>query len=207
MQTMQKEPTSFTDQMRVRFKGIIDPIATFLNKLGVSPNAITLLGVLGNAVGAIFLARGDMFLGGLVILICTSFDALDGTMARLSGKTSDFGAFLDSVTDRYSELFLFGGLLFYFTTQGDVLTNLGIYAAAGGSILVSYTKARAASLKFNADVGILTRVERYIVIVPLLLLGQPILAIWIVAVLANVTALQRVWKVRGQADRIPPHNQ
>ncbi len=202
METVQKESTTFTDRMRVRLKGVLDPIGAFLNRLGISPNAMTMLGLLGNVIGAVFLARGDMFAGGLFMLICTPFDALDGTMARLRGEASDFGAFVDSVTDRYSELFILGGLLFYFTLKGDALTTIGIYAAAAGSVLVSYVKARADSLKFNANVGILTRVERYIVLAPLLVFGQPILAIWIVAVLANITALQRIWKVRQQARQI-----
>jgi CDP-diacylglycerol---glycerol-3-phosphate 3-phosphatidyltransferase len=199
METVQKKPSSFTDQMRIRFKGVFDPIGAFLNKLGISPNTMTMLGLLGNIVGAFFLARGEIFLGGLFIVICTPFDALDGTMARLKGQASEFGAFVDSVTDRYSELFVLGGLLFYFTLQKDAVTTIGIYAAAAGSVLVSYVKARADSLKFDANVGILTRVERYLVIAPLLLLNQPQLAIWIVAILANITALQRIWRVRQQA--------
>jgi CDP-diacylglycerol--glycerol-3-phosphate 3-phosphatidyltransferase len=199
METVQKKPSSFTDHMRIRFKGVFDPIGAFLNKLGISPNTMTMLGLLGNIVGAFFLAKGEMFMGGLLIVICTPFDALDGTMARLKGEVSEFGAFLDSVTDRYSELFVLGELLFYFTLRGDATTTVGIYVAAAGSVLVSYVKARAESLKFDANVGILTRVERYLVIAPLLLLNQPQLAIWIIAVLANVTAFQRIWKVRQQA--------
>jgi CDP-diacylglycerol---glycerol-3-phosphate 3-phosphatidyltransferase len=201
METVQKKSVTFTEQMRVRLKGVLDPIGAFLNKIGISPNTMTLLGLLGSIIGALFLARGEMFLGGLFIVICTPFDALDGTMARLRGEASEFGAFVDSVTDRYSELFMLGGLLFYFTLQGDALTTIGIYAAAAGSVLVSYVKARADSLKFDANVGILTRVERYLVLAPLLLLDQPKIAIWIVAVLANITALQRIWKVRQQAHK------
>jgi CDP-diacylglycerol---glycerol-3-phosphate 3-phosphatidyltransferase len=201
METVQKKPNTFTDQMRIRLKGVLDPIGAFLNMLGISPTTMTMLGLLGNVVGAVFLARGDMFVGGLFIFICTPFDALDGTMARLRGEASEFGAFVDSVTDRYSELFILGGLLFYFTLRGDALTTIGIYAAAAGSVLVSYVKARADSLKFDANVGILTRVERYLVIAPLLLLNLPQLAIWIVAILANITALQRIWKVRQQAHK------
>ena len=199
MEKAQKKPTTFTELMRVRLKGVLDPIGAFFNRLGISPNTMTMLGLLGNVVGAVFLARGDMLIGGLFILICTPFDALDGTMARLRGEASEFGAFVDSVTDRYSELIILGGLLFYYTFHGDAVTTLGIYIAAAGSVLVSYTKARADSLKFDANVGILTRVELYLVIAPLLLLNLPQIAIWIIAVLANVTALQRIWKVRQQA--------
>jgi CDP-diacylglycerol--glycerol-3-phosphate 3-phosphatidyltransferase len=205
METVQKKPTTFTDRMRVRLKTVLDPIGAFLNKLGISPNTMTMLGLFGNLVAALFLARGDMFLGGLFMLICTPFDALDGTMARLRGQASEFGAFVDSVTDRYSELFILGGLLFYYTQQGDALTTIGIYIAAAGSVLVSYVKARADSLKFDANVGILTRVERYLVLAPLLLFGLPQIAIWIIAVLANITALQRIWKVRQQAHKPTPN--
>jgi CDP-diacylglycerol--glycerol-3-phosphate 3-phosphatidyltransferase len=196
----QKVPVkTFTDYMRVWFKGIVDPIGAFLNRIGITPNMMTLLGLLGNMVGAWFLSQGNMFLGGVFVLICTPFDALDGTMARLRGEANEFGAFVDSVTDRYSELFILGGLLYYFATQHDAVTTIVIYTAAAGSVLVSYVKARADSLKFDANVGILTRMERYLVIAPLLLINQPVIAVWIVAVLANITALQRFWKVRQQA--------
>lgn len=184
--------------MRSSFKGILDPVAGFLNRLGVTPNMMTLLGLIGNVAGAWFLSQGNMLLGGVFVLICTPFDALDGTMARLRGEASDFGAFVDSVTDRYSELFILGGLLYHFIQINDQVSALAVYIAAAGSVLVSYVKARADSLKFNANVGILTRMERYLVLAPLLVLNQPSIAVWVVAVLANVTALQRIWKVRQQ---------
>lgn len=195
----QEKKKTFTDYMRVWFKGILDPLAVFFNRLGIAPNTMTILGLLMNIGAAYLLAQGQMFWGGVLVLIGGPFDALDGTMARLRGEASDFGAFVDSVTDRYSELVILGGLTFYFTQQGDWLSVMGCYLAAAGSVLVSYTKARADSLHFNANTGILTRVERYLVIAPLLLFNLPILAIWIVAVLANITALQRIWKVRRQA--------
>jgi CDP-diacylglycerol--glycerol-3-phosphate 3-phosphatidyltransferase len=185
--------------MRLWFKGVLDPIAAILNKLGIKPNTMTILGLLGNVIGAFFLARGEMFWGGVFVLVSGPFDALDGTMARLRGEASDFGAFVDSVTDRYSELFILGGLSYYFTQQGDWLSVLACYAAAAGSVLVSYVKARADSLKFDANTGILTRMERYLVTAPLLLFNLPVFAVWIIAVLANITALQRIWKVRRQA--------
>lgn len=192
---------TFTDHMRIWFKGVVDPIGAFMNKIGITPNMMTFLGLLGNIAGAWFLAQGNMRLGGIFVLICTPFDALDGTMARLRGEANDFGAFVDSVTDRYSELFILGGLLYYFSIHNDQLSTIVVYAAAAGSVLVSYVKARADSLKFDANVGILTRMERYLVIAPLLVFNQPVIAIWIVAVLANITALQRFWKVRQQAKK------
>lgn len=195
------KPKTPTDFMRGLFKGILDPIGGFLNRLGMTPNMMTMLGLLGNMAGAWFLSQGNMLLGGAFVLVCTPFDALDGTMARLRGEASEFGAFVDSVTDRYSELFILGGLLYHFLQTDDHLSAMAVYFAAAGSILVSYVKARADSLKFDANTGILTRMERYLVIAPLLVLNLPSLAVWIVAVLANVTALQRIWQVRKQAHR------
>ena len=195
------KPKTLTEVMRGLFKGILDPIGGFLNRLGVTPNMMTMLGLLGNMAGAWFLAQGNMVLGGVFVLVCTPFDALDGTMARLRGEASEFGAFVDSVTDRYSELFILGGLLYHFLQINDHLSAMAVYLAAAGSVLVSYVKARAESLKFDANTGVLTGLERYLVIAPLLVLNQPVIAAWIVAVLANVTALQRIWKVRKQAHR------
>jgi len=199
---MQKSKTkTFTDVMRALFKGILDPIGGFLNRIGITPNMMTMLGLLGNMAGAWFLAQGNMLLGGVFMLVCTPFDALDGTMARLRGEASDFGAFVDSVTDRYSELFILGGLLYHFIQANDQVSAFGVYLAAAGSVLVSYVKARADSLKFDANTGILTRMERYLVLAPLLVLNLPSVAVWIVAFLANVTALQRIWKVRRQVHK------
>lgn len=189
---------SFTDNMRVWFKGVTEPVAAFLNRIGLTPNSMTILGLLGNVVGAWFLSQGNMVMGGVFILICTPFDALDGTMARLRGEVTEFGAFVDSVTDRYSELFILGGLLYFYVSHGDQLPAFLCYIAAGGSVMVSYVKARAESLKLNANTGILTRMERYLVLTPLLLLNQPIIALWILAIFTNVTALQRFYKVRQE---------
>jgi CDP-diacylglycerol--glycerol-3-phosphate 3-phosphatidyltransferase len=193
------KPKTFTDFLRAAFKWLLDPIGAFLNRIGLTPNAMTLLGLAGNFVGAIFIAQGQLSLGGVIILVMTPFDALDGTMARLRGEASDWGAFVDSVTDRYSELAILGGVLYYFAQQGDALASVVTFAAAAGSVLVSYTKARADAYKFDANVGIMTRVERYFVLAPLLVFNQPLIAVWIVAILANITALQRIWRVRSQA--------
>jgi CDP-diacylglycerol--glycerol-3-phosphate 3-phosphatidyltransferase len=190
---------TLTDQMRLRFKGVLDPIAALLNRIGLMPNTMTILGLVGNTIGAIFLSQGEMTVGGLIILVMGPVDALDGTMARLRGMTGKFGAFVDSVTDRYSELVIFGGLLVYFTRQGDTLSALLVYAAAAGSILVSYNRARGQSLGYDTKIGILTRLERYLVLAPALVLNIPILGLWIIAVLANITAVQRILDVRRQA--------
>lgn len=192
-------PVTFTDRMRVWFKWVVDPLGRFFLSLGMTPNMMTAMGLAGNFIGAYFIAQGNLVLGGWLVLVMTPVDALDGTMARLRGDPSDFGAFVDSVSDRYSELVILGGLMYYFAMRGHALGSTLAFAAAAGSILVSYVKARAESLKFEAKVGLLTRMERYLVLAPLLVFNQPIIALWILAILGNFTALQRIWFVRRQA--------
>lgn len=189
---------TFSDRARLIFKGILDPIGAFLNRLGLSPNTITLLGLVGTTIGAYVIAQGRMTTGAFILLASVLVDAFDGTMARLRGEPSDFGAFVDSVSDRYAELVTFGGLLYYFLTQGDYPGVVVSFIAAAGSLLVSYVKARAEGLGFTAKVGILTRLERYIVLIPLLVFNQPFIAVIIIAVLANITAYQRILHVREQ---------
>lgn len=193
-----KKQITFTDQMRLRFRGVLDPIGGFLNRIGLMPNTMTILGLLGNTIGAVLLAQGRMTIGGLIILAMGPVDALDGTMARLRGEPSEFGAFVDSVTDRYSELIIFGGLIYYYIQQGNWMAALVTFIAAGGSVLVSYIRARASSLGYDTKVGILTRMERYLVLAPTLVLNVPLVGLWIIAILANITALQRIWDIRRQ---------
>ncbi|MDP2777730.1 MAG: CDP-alcohol phosphatidyltransferase family protein [Anaerolineales bacterium] len=194
---MNPKPT-LTDRLRVIFKGILDPIGAFLNRLGLTPNAITLLGLTGTTVGAYFISQGKMTTGAFVLLASVLVDALDGTMARLRGESSDFGAFVDSVSDRYAELITFSGLLYYFLSLENYPGVMVTFAAAAGSVLVSYVKARAEGLGFTAKAGILTRVERYFVLIPLLVFNQPFIAAFLIALLGNITALQRIIHVRAQ---------
>lgn len=190
---------TLTDYLRLWFKWFLDPVGGFFNRLGLTPNTMTMLGLLGNMVGAYYLARGEMLTGGLLVLLMTPIDALDGTMARLRGESSDFGAFVDSVTDRYSELIIYGGLLYHFLSLGEPLGGLLVFGAAAGSVLVSYVKARAEGLGYEAKVGLLTRVERYLILAPSLVFNQLFIGLTIIAVFANITALQRIWHVRSQA--------
>lgn len=190
---------TFSDRARVIFKGILDPIGAFFNRLGIFPNTMTLLGLAGNVVGAVLIALGYLTVGGMVVLVMGLVDTLDGTMARLRGMPSEFGAFVDSVTDRYSELLIFGGLLYYFVQKGDWLSVMGIYVAASGSVLVSYVRARAASVGMDTKIGFLGRFERYLVLAPTIILRIPMVGVWIIAIFANITALQRILDVRRQA--------
>jgi CDP-diacylglycerol---glycerol-3-phosphate 3-phosphatidyltransferase len=198
-QITSKKSLSFTDFLRVRFKGVLDGIGGFLNRLGITPNMMTIFGLMGNVAAAVLLALGQLQWGGVIVLLMGPIDAIDGTMARLRGQPTRFGAFFDSVTDRYSELVIFGGLLIYYLQLQDWRACGVVYLAAAGSVLVSYVKARAEGVGYKANTGILTRAERFIVVVLGLLLNQMIIALWVLAILANVTAIQRLWYVRKQA--------
>lgn len=198
-QTAKGKPATLTDYLRVHLQHLLDPLGAFLNRLGIQPNTVTLLGLAGNLVGAIFLAQGQLRVGGLIVLLMGPIDALDGVMARLRDEPSDFGGFVDSVTDRYSELTILGGLMLYYLHQADPLMPALVFAAAAGSVLVSYVRARGEALGFAVKGGVLTRVERYLVLGPSLLLRIPAVGVGIIALLANITALQRILIVRRQA--------
>jgi CDP-diacylglycerol--glycerol-3-phosphate 3-phosphatidyltransferase len=200
-----KPKRSFTDYLRLWFKWFLDPAGRFLLRIGLTPNMVTAFGLAGNAVGAYYLARGDFLTGGILVAVMTPIDALDGTMARLRGDAGDWGAYVDSVSDRYSELFIYGGLLYYFLSTGDVRGGMLTFGAAAGSVLVSYVKARAEGLGYEARVGLLTRAERYLVLAPALVFNQVYLGLAILAVFANITALQRVFYVRRLVHSRPEH--
>jgi CDP-diacylglycerol--glycerol-3-phosphate 3-phosphatidyltransferase len=192
---------SFSDNLRLLFKDVLDFFARSFMRLGISPNSVSIIGLVGNIIASVLIAFGKLQIGGIIVLVMGPLDAVDGTMARLGKGVTAFGAFLDSVSDRYSELFIFGGLLVFFLIAENWTACILVYCAAVGSVLVSYTRARAEALGFNAKIGILTRVERYLVMAPALIINLPIIGLWIIAILANLTALQRIWQVWNQAHR------
>jgi CDP-diacylglycerol--glycerol-3-phosphate 3-phosphatidyltransferase len=194
-----EEPKTFTDLLRRIFKNLLNGIAGFFNKIGVKPNFITIAGLIGNLIAGVFIARGMLFSGGLIALIAGPFDALDGAIARLRGEDGAYGAFIDSVTDRLSEISLYGGLLVYFNQTGNWGDALLVFFSAVGSIMVSYTRARAEALGYSAKIGLLTRVERYLILIPGIIIGYPRIALWILAILTNFTAFQRIFYVRKQS--------
>jgi len=117
-QPLEQEPKTFTDFLRKLFKNFLDTIAAFLNRLGVRPNVITAAGLIGNLAAGTLIASGHLFWGGLTAMIVGPLDALDGVLARQRNESGQYGAFVDSVTDRYSEMAIFGGLLAYFSKTG-----------------------------------------------------------------------------------------
>jgi len=194
---------TLTDLLRKRFGGIMEPIARLVGRTGVSPNVVTLTGVVLNLGVAWVLAQGYMRIGGLLLPLASLFDALDGTLARLTGKRSRFGAFLDSTMDRFSEAIVYLGLLIFYTRSGAGREILLIYVTIVGSLMVSYARARAEGLGLDCKVGLLTRLERTVVLTVALVLDQVPTALWVLAILTNFTAFQRmyhVWKATHEED-------
>ena len=149
-------------------------------------------------MGASLLARGDFVWGGVLILLMGPIDALDWATARVRGDFSPWGAFVDSTVDRWSESVIMLGLLIYYANRAGTQEVVLVLFALVGSLMVSYTRARAEALGFSASVGVLTRLERYLVLSPALVFSHPEIALWIIAPLANITAVQRILHVRRQ---------
>jgi CDP-diacylglycerol--glycerol-3-phosphate 3-phosphatidyltransferase len=189
------------------FKGFLQAVAGVFQRLGISPNQLTLIGLLLQAGVAAVIALGYLPLAGVLLIFSAVFDAFDGTLARMTGQTSRFGAFFDATLDRYAEALVLFGLLIYVSGQSDTRTEvLLIFAAVVGSLLVSYTRAKAESLDIPCTEGILTRAERVaLIVIGLVLSGwQPVavlpnvltIVLWLVAILSNITAIQRIVAVR-----------
>lgn len=179
--------------------------AEWLRWTGLTPNALTIIGLLLNCIVAVVLGQGYLLLGGILVLGAGLFDLLDGAMARITGQITPFGSFLDSTLDRYSEVLLYGGLLFYIIGTPDArVGTLLIYLTICGSIMVSYARARAEALGYKLQVGLLARPERIIILAAGLILGHPIWALWLLAIFTNVTTIQRIyhlWSTTTQAAR------
>lgn len=176
---------------------IIDPIVGLLARLGVSPNALTVAGFAINVAAGVLIGLGQLLAGGLVMtLIAMPLDAFDGSLARATSRQTRFGAFFDSVLDRFAEAALLTGLAAWFAQQGDTLSVVVTFAALVGSFMVSYTRARAEGLGLECKVGLFSRLGRVILLAAGLMLNQPVIMIWLLAVLSTATAIQRILYVR-----------
>ena len=178
----------------------LEPMARFISATGVSPNVITVIGFLLMVGVAVVLAWGHLILGGILITAVALFDAVDGTLARMMGRTSRFGAFLDSTLDRFSEAVIFLGLFIYLSGQNQKLELLLIYATVVGSLMVSYARARAEGIGIPLKEGLFTRFERVFLLVVGLLFNQLTFVLWVLAIFSNLTAIQRmylVWRITG----------
>jgi CDP-diacylglycerol---glycerol-3-phosphate 3-phosphatidyltransferase len=192
---------------RAIFTRIFTPVARGLVRAGVSPDVVTIIGTLGVIAGALaFYPNGNFFVGTLVISAFVFSDLIDGTMARMTQRSSTWGAFLDSTLDRLGDAAVFGGLVLWFAGDGDdlLLAGVALYDLVAGAA-VSYAKARAEGLGMTADVGIAERADRLVAILlatGLSGLGVPYIleaTLWVLAVASTVTIGQRILVVRRQA--------
>ena len=199
----------FSRRVQQRARYVVTLLIQPLARLGVSPNLLTSIGLLLSMVTALVIAQGYMVVGGLLVVFAGIFDMLDGAMARVRNAATTFGAFLDSTLDRYSESIILFGLLWY-TLQHPGLQDLlwpalheqtwmitFIFVSVVGSLMVSYTKARAEGLGIECRGGLLARPERVIILAIGLLSNTSTWALAILAVFSNITAVERmisVWR-------------
>jgi CDP-diacylglycerol--glycerol-3-phosphate 3-phosphatidyltransferase len=186
-------PRSFTLLPHSVPRRVTDPIVGVIGRLGVSPNHLTALGFAGNLGAAALAARGQFLAAGLVMLVASALDLLDGALARATGRVSSFGAVFDATLDRMSEAAVLGGLTFYYAGRGDREEVVLCFAALAGSVLVSYIRAHALARGLDLRDGLFTRAERVLVLGGGLIIHQVRIALWILAVLANATAVQRLF--------------
>jgi CDP-diacylglycerol--glycerol-3-phosphate 3-phosphatidyltransferase len=199
----------FNRSARALFSYVVNPTARFLLRLGVTPNAVTIAGTVGVLFGSYLGALGHLFWGTWVVTASALTDALDGTMARMRGGSSRFGALLDSSMDRIADAAVFGAVTFYLANQGNPYGGMiaALICLAAGQV-VSYVKARAQSLDLDADVGIAERLERLIIVGIGGLLGSAGLdwglpaALWFLAVLSIVTVFQRLIHA-SRSEKVP----
>ncbi len=178
----------------------LERVGRVLSRWHVSPDAVTYLGLVLTAGVATLLALGYIRWAGLAYILAAVCDALDGTLARVSGKGSRFGAFLDSTIDRFEESIVFLGLIIYYARVGGVWETPLVLVATFASLMVSYTKARAEGLAVPCSVGILGRPARVAIFIVALILNQALVGLAILAALSLFTAFQRmyhVWRATG----------
>lgn len=183
-------------------RAIAHPVVVLLDKLGVSPNGLTVLGLLLNFAAAGVVATGELRWGAVAFLVASVFDMFDGALARRRGQTTTIGAFLDSTFDRLSESAVLLAIL-YDVIRGDYgpfWLPVATAAALAGSLSVSYVRARAEAAGYECKVGWLERPERVVMLVAGLFAGREILGfvLFALAVLSWVTVAQRIVHVWGQ---------
>lgn len=198
------ERPTFDDTLRAAAAGIVMPLAVGLARLHVHPNTLTILGFCLNGVAGVLAALGRLPAAGLMTLFASSTDALDGAVARLTGKASLFGAFFDSTLDRLSEGAVLLGLIWWYAAQGRPGIAVLLGAILLGSVMVSYTRARAEGVGFACKVGLLTRAPRVVLLglgmlIPVVL--GPLLVV--MALLTWFTVAQRIAHVYEVAQHAP----
>jgi CDP-diacylglycerol--glycerol-3-phosphate 3-phosphatidyltransferase len=186
------------EKLKSGFINLLNPIVVLFSKLKIHPNTFTVWGLIITSLSSYFFIIGEISIAGVLVLIGGICDIIDGKLARKSGKVTRFGALFDSAIDRYSEVIMFFGVATYFVRMEYYYSSVAVFMALGGSIMVSYIRARAEGLGFECKVGLMQRPERVVFIGAGALVGTVFSAyalrivIGIVAILANVTAIHRL---------------
>lgn len=199
----------FTTRFEAWVRRRAEALMSALGRAPLTPNQVTVVGLLLTFVAATLVAFGELRWAGVVLIVAGTCDILDGALARSTHASYPYGAFLDSTLDRYSEGAIYIGLAAYFVGAGGPYQRwlvLATFAALAGSFLVSYVRARAQSLGFTCESGLFARPERVVVTVIGLIIGGWVLyvVVFLLAVLTNLTALQRIREVwlQGRAQRL-----
>jgi len=158
----------------------------------IHPNVLTFIGLVINAVAALLLARGSFFAAGLVIILAGIFDMVDGRVARETQQVTPFGGFFDSVMDRYSDLVLLMGLLVYYASINRFFYIVLTAVVMTGSVMISYTRARAENVIPKCKAGFMERPERIVLLIIGALFNRMAQVLWVIAVLANITVIHRM---------------
>ena len=190
-----------SERLRALMASAMQQIGTTLGQTGLSPNFFTVVGFVAVSANAALIALGYLQLAGVLLIVSLLLDSLDGAVARATNQISAFGAFLDSTLDRWAEVAIFFGMAVALSRTGSTLDFVFIYWAICGSLLVSYTRARAEAIGVQCKEGLFTRFERMVVIVLGLLTGYLTIANGLIALLATLTAAQRLWYVWRQTQQ------
>lgn len=184
------------DAFKTRVRAWLDPATDAVARMGIHPTVLTVLGLAFSVAAGATYAKGHFPVGGILLLLAGLCDMTDGAVARATGKGSAFGAFLDSTVDRYSELLVYLGLGAYYV-QVQSAQWMAVFLAFSGSMMVSYTRARAEGLRQECRVGWIQRPERLAILIVASLLGVQVAgwSLWLLAVLSHLTALQRIHHV------------
>lgn len=197
----QQNPTTLTDRVRQITGGLMTHLGTALHQIGIHPDMITLLGLVIIIIASVFIADGQLEVGGVILLLGLPLDAVDGAIARAMKRKSRFGEMLDSSLDRYADGLIFASLSYHFAVQDEFTLMALALASLLGSFMVSYARARGEGVEVIVKIGLFSRLERVVIILVMLLASSlfdiPVVEIglWILAIGTNFTALQRIWYV------------
>lgn len=190
-----------TQVRKISTRYVESPAARLLEKMGLTPNQLTVIGLLLSTATAYLLSIGLFPAGGVLLILASALDMADGSLARLQGRASAVGALLDSTADRISEAAIFLGLLLFYINPRSISEVLLIFLALISSFMVSYLRAKGEGLGVDCNVGVMTRPERVLALAAGLLMGQVFVALVVIAAFSFLTALHRFWHIQNELSK------